>query len=63
MTTATPSALIAGATEPHGEHEPPGQSWDRIARIAHGYDPGADTWGRHAAPCDDQTRRDQETTR
>ena len=53
MTAAvTPAQLLAGADQPHGEHENPDQGWDKWARkyAAHTgrLDPDADTYGRHA---------------
>lgn len=41
--------LLAGANDPHGEHEDPRQGWDTWARARHQPDPDADTYGRHAA--------------
>ena len=53
--TVTPAQLLAGADQPHGEHErcgDDGDGWDRTGRlraIDEGrLDPDADTYGRHA---------------
>ena len=45
--------LLAGASNPHGEHENRRQGWDAAGRAMaakHGrLDPDADTYGRHAS--------------